>query len=75
MNLDDLSAQINQNHLHVTQRLTAIETTMENNHQAYGDIPKRVASLERAVSWVKGVGAVCGVAWTGLLAFVEFRKR
>lgn len=72
MTLDDLASQMNKNHLEVSQRLTAIETTMKNNHDAYGDIPDRVSSLERKVSWLKGAGAVCGVIWTSILTFIEF---
>lgn len=73
MNLDDLAAQMNQNHLQVCQRLTAIETTMNNNHAAYGDIPDRVASLEKKVSWLKGAGAVIGILWAALLALIDMR--
>lgn len=69
MNLDELAAQISSNHLQVSQRLTAIETTMKNNRELYGDIPARVASLEKKVSWIKGATTVVGVLWTALLTF------
>lgn len=75
MTLDDLAQQINNNHLDTSQRLTAIETKMKVNHEAYGDIPARVASLEKSASWIKGVGATCGVLWTGFLAFLEFHHK
>lgn len=73
MTLDELAELMNKNHLDVAQRLTAIETTMTNNHTAYGDIPDRVASLESKVSWLKGAGAVIGMLWAALLAILDIR--
>ena len=45
--LKSISDQLNSNHLEVCQRLTTIETTMKTNREAYGDIPMRVAKLEK----------------------------
>lgn len=73
MTLDELAELMNKNHLDVSQRLTAIETTMTNIHTAYGDIPDRVLSLESHVSWLKGAGAVVGMLWAGFLALIDIR--
>ena len=78
MTLDELAEKINANHLQVSQRLTAIETTMKNNHDAYGDIPSRVQKLEKFDAKVKTVGSICGAvlaaAWGGLLTLVEHKR-
>lgn len=73
MNLDDLSAIINHNHLQVSERLTAIETTLINNRDAFGDIPQRVRSLEKTVNYIKGAGAILALGWSGLLTFLDIR--
>lgn len=73
MTLDELAELMNKNHLDVSQRLTAIETTITNSHTAYGDIPDRVLSLESNVSWLKGAGAIVGMLWAALLALINIR--
>ena len=73
MNLDDLANRIQDNHLEVSQRLTAIETTMTTNQKAYGDIPERVRSLEKAVNYIKGAGAILALMWSAGLTYLDIR--
>ena len=73
--LKSISDQLNSNHLEVCQRLTTIETTMKNNRDAYGDIPRRVAKLEKFDERVKVIGSIAGAglgaAWAGLLVWIR----
>lgn len=71
---EELKDLINSKHTEVVQRLTAIETTMDNNHKAYGDIPKRVAKLERIATGVKYVGSTMGLIGAGFIAWLEHKR-
>lgn len=74
--ISDQTQLMHNNHTKVCERLTAVETTMKNNHDAYGDIPRRVDKLEGQMKWLKGAGYVIGTAATAVAGWfgIHFHK-
>lgn len=64
-----LSDTVNQNHLEVCQRLTAVETSLDT----FAPLPERVARLEGWRSKVIGFTVAANMVWAGVLAWARHK--